>query len=575
MKIALVQINTVVGDIDGNLKKILKGMNKAREGGASLAVFHEMTLLGYPPRDLLELPCVVDRNKEAVEKVASAATGIAVLVGFVERNPEKVGKPLFNSAAWCEEGKVKKIFRKSLLPSYDVFDETRYFEPGPVRDTIDYKGRIWGVSICEDIWNDPHYSERRLYPKDPIAELVGKGSEILINISASPYSIGRFNTRRDMISALAKRHRVPVAYVNKVGGNDELIFDGGSMVVGPDGNLMTLAPFFKEGVTFVDLASNNSPPPPLNLRGGERGSYTKEPEELQLLSEALVFGLRDYVKKCGFKKVSLGLSGGIDSALTACLAVKAVGAENVLGLLMPSRYSSEHSVADAKELAKNLRIPIKVVPIKSLHVAYEKSFRGMLGSYFSTSVHANHLAGGPAAFGRKKADATEENVQARIRGNLLMAVSNKLGHLVLSTGNKSELAVGYCTLYGDMSGGLAVISDLPKTMVYKLARYINRKKEMIPQNCLTKPPSAELKPNKLDADSLPPYEILDGILKAYIEDLKSEEEIIQMGHEKSVVQKVIRMINLNEYKRRQAAPGLRVTSKAFGMGRRFPIACKL
>lgn len=542
MKIALCQINSTVGDIEGNLKKVLSAIGKAKEGGADLAVFHEMTLLGYPPRDLLELPYVIDRNREAVEKAAQAAVDMAVLVGFVERNPDRVGKPLFNSAAWCEGGKVKKIFHKSLLPSYDVFDETRYFEPGPVRDTVDYKGRIWGVSVCEDIWNDPDFWERRLYPKDPVAELVGKGSEILINISASPYSIGKFNVRRDMISALAKRHRLPVIYVNQVGGNDELIFDGGSMVIGAEGNLIALAPFFKEGITVVDLDSNNSPPPP-------------EPEDIELLSETLITGLRDYVRKCGFKKVALGLSGGIDSALTACLAVKAVGPANVLGLIMPSRYSSRHSVADAKALAKNLKIQTKEIPINPMHTAYEKGFRKM--------------------FGRKKADTTEENVQARIRGNLLMAVSNKLGHLVLSTGNKSELAVGYCTLYGDMSGGLAVISDLPKTMVYKLARHINRVKEIIPQNCLAKPPSAELKPNQLDCDSLPPYEILDGILKAYVEDLKSGEEIVRMGCEKAVVQKVIRMIHRNEYKRRQAAPGLRVTSKAFGMGRRFPIACKI
>ncbi|MBI4411264.1 MAG: NAD+ synthase [Deltaproteobacteria bacterium] len=542
MKIALVQTNTVVGDIDGNLKKILKGMNKAREGGASLAIFHEMTLLGYPPRDLLELPYLVDRNRMAVEKVAQAATDMAVLVGFVERNPDKVGKPLFNSAAWCEGGEIKKIFRKSLLPSYDVFDETRYFEPGPVRDTIDYQGRIWGVSICEDIWNDPDFWDRRLYSRDPITELVGKGSEILVNISASPYSIGKFNSRRDMISALARRHNVPVVYVNQVGGNDELVFDGGSMVIGPEGNLVALAPFFKEGVTVVDLADSQT-------------ALTPVVDDMTLLEEALVFGLRDYVKKCGFKKVALGLSGGIDSALTATLAVKAVGAANVLGLLMPSCYSSRHSLSDAKDLAKNLKIATKEISINPMHSAFEKTFRKM--------------------FGRKKTDTTEENVQARIRGNLLMAVSNKLGHLVLSTGNKSELAVGYCTLYGDMSGGLAVISDLPKTMVYKLARYINQKKEIIPPACLTKPPSAELKPNQFDADSLPPYEILDGIIKVYVEDLRSEEEIIKMGYEKGVVRKVIRMINSNEYKRRQAAPGLRVTSKAFGMGRRFPIACRI
>jgi len=423
-----------------------------------------------------------------------------------------------------------------------VFDENRYFEPGRVRETMDYKDYICGLSICEDIWNDPEYWEQRKYASDPVGELIGKGSELLINISASPYAMGKFQKRCDMIGALAKRHGVTVVYVNQVGGNDELIFDGGSMVLGPDGQVIARAPFFKEGMTLVDL---NAPATAL----------LPSVSEMSLLEEALSCGLHDYVKKCGFKKVALGLSGGIDSALTATIAVKALGPKNVLGLIMPSRYSSKSSKEDAKKLARNLKISIKEVSIDVLHKAYEKSFLKL--------------------FGKRKADTTEENIQARIRGNLLMALSNKLGHLILSTGNKSELAVGYCTLYGDMSGGLAVISDLPKTVVYQLSRFINRQKEIIPTTILTKAPSAELKPNQTDQDTLPSYEILDDILKVYLEELKSEEAIVKMGYPKAVVNKVLKMVHHNEYKRRQASPGLRVTSKAFGIGRRFPIACKI
>lgn len=513
MKIALIQLNSTVGDIAGNGRKIIRSIQLAKSQGADLACFHELALLGYPPRDLLELPFIRSESEKWLAKITKESKGISVVVGTVEPNPDPVGKQLFNSAAWCEGGKVRCYSRKSLLPSI-----------------VEFKDRKWGVAICEDVWTDP------------VSELIDKNSDILINLSASPYSMGKFSQRLDMLSRLASRYKVFVVYVNQVGGNDELIFDGGSMVINPEGKILGIAPFFKEAITIVDLEA-------------EAHAKVELPDDFDLLEAALVCGLRDYVKKCGFKKVALGLSGGVDSSITAYLAAKALGPKNVLGLIMPSRYSSQGSREDAKALAKNLKIPTKVVPIQEVHRTYEKSFKKM--------------------FGKRKSDITEENIQARIRGNLLMAVSNKLGHLVLTTGNKSEVAVGYATLYGDMSGGLGVISDLPKTVVYQLCHHINRKKEIIPESVLMKPPSAELKPNQKDQDSLPPYDVLDAVLKAYVEELRSEEEIIEMGFKPNVVKKILKMIHKNEYKRRQAPPGLRVTSKAFGIGRRFPIACKV
>lgn len=541
MKIALNQFNPLVGDVAGNTRKILSGIQKAKAVGAELVCFHEMALLGYPPRDLLELPYLIQKCEEAIASIAKSAVGIAVVFGAVEKNPGP-GKPLSNIAVWCEEGKVRTVVRKSLLPSYDVFDETRYFEPGSEREIITFRGMQWGVSVCEDIWYDPSLWKRQLYPSDPIDDLVRKGAQIILNISASPYSMGKFAQRKKVLTGLATKNKVTVMYVNQVGGNDELIFDGGSMVIDPHGQLKALAPFFKEGMTIAEL-------------GLERVELPKIPDDLELLEEGLVCGLKDYVKKCGFQKVALGLSGGIDSAVTAYLAAKALGPKNVLGLLMPSRFSSKGSLLDSKALAKNLQIEVKEISIQSLHATYEKTLKKV--------------------YGRKKPDKTEENIQSRIRGNLLMAVSNKLGYMILSTGNKSEVGVGFGTLYGDMIGGLAVISDVPKTTVYALARWINRKKEIIPQVIIDKVPSAELKPNQTDQDTLPPYEELDGILKAFVEDLKNEEEIIQMGFKPEAVKKVIRMILTAEYKRRQLPPGLKVTSKAFGMGRRFPIACKI
>ncbi len=543
MKIALAQVNPLVGDIVGNTQKILKGIGLAKKQGADLVIFPEMALWGYPPRDLLEIPHLISKNEEAVRLIAEATQGIAVVLGAVYSHPEKKTKPLSNAAFWLEAGKIRQVFYKSRLPFYDVFDETRYFEPGSSFQTLDFGGEVFGVSICEDIWVEPFAEKNTAYPVNPIEKLAALGSRILINISASPYSMGKFEARRNMLEGVAQRYGQTVIYVNQVGGNDELIFDGGSMVVDPQGKMRARAPFFKEGLTLVDLF--NSPQPPLMLRARE--------SELDLLSEALITGLRDYVKKCGFTKVALGLSGGIDSALVAFLAVKALGSKNVTGVMMPSRYTSTESLKDARALAKNLKIKFKEIPITPLQKEFEKSFKKI--------------------FGKKKADITEENIQARIRGNLLMALSNKEGHLILSTGNKSELAVGYSTLYGDMCGGLSVIADMPKTLVYRLARFLNRKK-IIPENIFTKAPTAELRFNQTDQDSLPPYEELDAIIKAYVEELKSREEIISQGFKPQIVNRVISMIHRNEYKRRQAAPGLKVTAKAFGMGRRFPIACK-
>ncbi|MBX7148177.1 NAD+ synthase [bacterium] len=534
MKIALIQLNTLVGDIAGNTQKVIRSLEKAQKEGAKLAIFQEMVLTGYPPRDLLYLPYFMAQHEEALKNILPYTQGIACVLGGIVVNKNVEGLPLYNAAFWCQDGTIREVARKRLLPMYDVFDENRYFEPGQEAVVVAYQGYHFGLSICEDIWRGG------LYSVDPVSELKTAGAQVLINISASPYSCGKIKERRKILSQLSSKYFLKSIYVNQVGGNDELVFDGGSMIYNAQGDLCHQSPFFKEDTQVIDLD---------HLQKVELVD-----DELNSLEQALILGLKDYVKKCGFKKVALGLSGGIDSALVATLAAKALGKDHVLGLMMPSRYSSKGSVADSKKLAKNLGIKTKLLPIDGQHKAYEKSFKTM--------------------FRGKKPDTTEENIQARIRGNLLMAVSNKLGHLVLTTGNKSEVATGYCTLYGDMAGGLAVISDVPKTLVYDLCRYINRKKEIIPQTIIDKEPSAELRPNQRDQDSLPPYEVLDKIMRSYVEDLKSEEEIIAEGHDAVTVKRIIRLIKLNEYKRRQAAPGLKVTSKAFGVGRRFPIAAK-
>ncbi len=543
MKVAIAQINTTVGDFDGNLAKILDRIHWAKKGGADIVVFPEMAITGYPPNDLLERPSFILNNVETLEKVARKVDkDIAVIVGHVSVNESTTGKGLFNSAAVIIDGQVKYVQNKTLLPTYDVFDEARYFEPGNEHDVITFKGRTFGVTVCEDIWYNAELSGRRLYNVDPIARLVEKGAEFIVNISSSPFVVEKVRLRETLLANVARQYKIPIVYVNLVGGNDELIFDGRSMLINGEGRVVREGGAFVEDAFIVDLDHIAQIPKRQDL------------EMMEEVYEALVLGVRDYVKKCGFSKVVIGLSGGIDSALVAAIAVDALGADNVMGIAMPTRFSSEMSLKLARSLAKNLSIPLKTISIDELY--------------------QNYLDLLAPEFDKKESDTTEENLQARLRGNILMAFSNKFHALVLSTGNKSELAVGYCTLYGDMAGGLAVISDIPKTMVYELARYINRDSEVIPTGIIDRPPSAELKPDQTDQDSLPPYDILDQILKAYIEDRRSISVIKEMGFEKAVVEDVVRRIDRSEYKRRQAPPGLKVTTKAFGRGRRCPIACK-
>ncbi len=545
MKIALSQFNPTVGDFEGNTSRILTLARQALERGAELAVYSELCVCGYPPQDLLERPAFLKRNRDCLARIAAAAP-LPLIVGYVGKAQDNTGKPAANCAALVAQGKVLFEQRKMLLPTYDVFDESRYFQPAKSQHAFAFGGATLGISICEDFWNDKNFWTRHLYDRDPVAELVGQGTTLLVNISSSPYTIDKRGQRLDMLRALARRHARPVVYVNQVGGNDSLIFDGSSVALTADGRVAAQARSFEEDLVLFDT-------------GTGQGEVRRQPaDELEAIYMALVCGTRDYVRKCGFQHVVMGLSGGIDSAVVACIAAAAIGPENVRAVAMPGPYSSEGSIRDARDLARNLGIGFDVLPI-------EEAFR----TYRATLA--------PVFDGRPE-DATEENLQARIRGTLLMALANKFGSLVLTTGNKSELAVGYCTLYGDMAGGLAVISDVPKTMVYALARFINQQtpgRELIPEASLTKPPSAELRPNQTDQDSLPPYDVLDRILKAYVEDLKTPEEIA--GHYEfamELVQGVTSRVDRNEYKRQQAAPGLKVTSKAFGIGRWFPIAQK-
>jgi NAD+ synthase (glutamine-hydrolysing) len=545
MLVTLAQINPTIGDFRGNLQKIQTVLQKAGADGAHLLVLPELFLTGYPPRDLLERQWFIDQTQAAIQEVVALSgryPEVGIVLGAPQPNPQPTGKGLFNSALLIHAGKVLFQQNKSLLPTYDVFDEARYFEPASTIATVPFGGEVLGITICEDAWTDPHQWLRMPYRSDPIAELADAGATLLINISASPYWLGKVLSRYELICGHAQRHHLPFIFVNQVGANDELVFDGTSLCANAEGELTALLPSFAEQVITLDLASApalqpNQPAAPL--------------DELQA---ALTLGVQDYARKSGFKQAVLGLSGGIDSALTAVLAVRALGAENVLGVAMPSRYSSEGSVADARALADNLGIRLLVIPIESPYQA-------------ALELLTPHFAGKPA-------DTTEENLQSRLRGNVLMALSNKFGYLVLTTGNKSELAVGYCTLYGDMSGGLAVIADLPKTLVYQLANHINRHGEVIPQASITKAPSAELRPNQTDQDSLPPYEVLDGILLRYVDEGLSPAQIVAAGYDRTTVDWVVRTVNRNEYKRWQAAPGLKVTSKAFGTGRRMPLAAR-
>jgi NAD+ synthase (glutamine-hydrolysing) len=542
MKIALAQINPIVGDFAGNRAKILEWSKAAMAGGADLAVFSELCLCGYPPQDLIERPDFIECNQKELACLAEQIP-LPALVGFVGRAQDSTGKPVANSAAIIARGKILFEQQKMLLPTYDVFDETRYFQPASRQQIFRLGDDALGVTICEDTWNDKDFWSQRLYARDPVAELAGEGSTVLLNISSSPYTVGKRALRFDMLRSTAVSHKLPFVYVNQVGGNDSLVFDGSSVAFRADGSIAARAKSFDEDLVFFDTLS------------GEGDLHDDLSDETEAVYRALVLGTRDYVRKCGFRQAVIGLSGGIDSALVATVAADALGPENVRGVAMPGPYSSEGSLRDAQQLAKNLGIELLVLPIGN---AFD-SYRHILSQTFAKQAE----------------DATEENIQARIRGNLLMALSNKFGALVLSTGNKSEMAVGYCTLYGDMAGGLAVISDVPKTMVYELAAFANRERQRIPKAIFAKAPSAELKPNQTDQDTLPPYEILDRILKSYVEDLWTPVQIAER-HNLSIdlVQWVAKQVDRNEYKRKQAPPGLKVTSKAFSVGRRFPIAQK-
>jgi NAD+ synthase (glutamine-hydrolysing) len=543
VKIALGQINPTVGDFSGNVAKIIDYSHRAQTSGAGLILFPELSVCGYPPRDLVERPSFVARNRETVEQIAAGTRGIAVICGLVTPAHSETGKSVMNSAALLQDGKVAFLQSKMLLPTYDVFDEMRNFAPAKSQDLFPFCGNRMALTICEDAWNDKLFWPKRLYTVDPIETLIRAGGNFVLNISSSPFWIGKRELRRDMLAAIARHHKVPVALVNQVGGNDSLVFDGSSIVLNPEGNVIAQGRSFEEDLIYFDSKT---------LTGDLHEQIAGEEASVYA---ALVLGTRDYMRKCGFQKAIIGLSGGIDSALTAVIATDAIGPENVIGVGMPGPYSSLGSVDDARALAKNLGIRFELLSINQAYEAYRQTLQSV--------------------FAGRKEDVTEENIQSRARGTLLMALSNKLGTIVLSTGNKSELGVGYCTLYGDMVGGLAVISDVPKTLVYRLSHYVNSRSPVIPRATLEKPPSAELRPNQKDSDSLPPYEILDAVLEDYVEDAHSAERIAaDHGFDIDVVRRVVRMVDRAEYKRQQAAPGIKISPKAFGYGRRFPIAAK-
>ncbi len=543
MKIALGQINPTVGDFSGNAAKIIDYSHRAQASGAGLILFPELSVCGYPPRDLVERPSFVAHNRETVEQIAAETRGIAVICGLVTPAHSETGKSAMNSAALLQEGSVAFVQSKMLLPTYDVFDEMRNFAPARSQDLFSFCGNRMALTICEDAWNDKLFWPKRLYTVDPIETLIRAGGNFVLNISSSPFWIGKRELRRDMLVAIARHHKVPVALVNQVGGNDSLVFDGSSLVLNAEGNIIAQGKSFEEDLIYFDSKALT----------GELHEQI-EGEEASVYA-ALVLGTRDYMRKCGFQKAIIGLSGGIDSALTAVIAADAVGPENVIGVGMPGPYSSPGSIDDARALAANLGIRFELLSINRAFDAYRQTLQEV--------------------FAGQKEDVTEENIQSRARGTLLMALSNKFGAIVLSTGNKSELGVGYCTLYGDMVGGLAVISDVPKTLVYRLSHYVNSRRPVIPEATVEKPPSAELRPNQKDSDSLPPYEILDAVLEDYVEAAHSAEQIAaDHGFDLAVVRRVVRMVDRAEYKRQQAAPGIKVSAKAFGYGRRFPIAAK-
>jgi NAD+ synthase (glutamine-hydrolysing) len=540
MKIALCQINPIIGDFDHNTSLILEAMNRAKAEGSSLAIFPELSLLGYPPKDLLEKPAFIDENLCRLDHLAAKIKNIQILCGFVDKNTRKTGKPLINSAAWIKDGHIMGKGGKRLLPTYDVFDESRYFEPAQESLVLELEGKRLGVTICEDIWNFGDFEGVPFYQQNPVSDLVDQHVDILINMSASPYTLGKAHLRMNMLKNISSQYKIPAVYCNQVGGNDDLLFDGLSMVVDNGAKPILVGREFEPDMLVWDTEQEydvlNDP---------------WDTEETSLL-KGLVMGTRDYTLKCGFKQALVGLSGGIDSTLVAVIAQMALGAKNVTGVSMPSSFTSDMSKEDARVLAANLGINFREIPIQDIYQSYRTSLAPTFNGF--------------------EEDATEENIQARIRGNLLMALSNKFNALLLTTGNKSEMATGYCTLYGDMSGGLAVISDVPKTMCYRLARHINGDREIIPDRILTRPPSAELKPDQMDQDILPPYDTLDDILEAAVEKNLPFDDIVALGHEPDVVRDTLRRMVVSEYKRRQAPPGLKVTSKAFGYGRRYPIA---
>lgn len=551
MKIALAQLNPTVGDFKGNTARILDYAKRAGELGADMVVYPELAIPGYPPQDLLEDENFLANCQHSLDTIAQATSqpGMpAILCGTALVSAANPGKHARNIAALCYDGKVQFIQQKMLLPFYDVFDEQRYFQPAESQSLVEFRGEVLAITICEDAWNDKDFWPERFYPNDPVERLLtstlnGRKASLLLNISASPYWEGKQQVRRSMIGAIAKRHGVPAAMSAQVGGNDSLLFDGASFVVNRDGETIAAAKSFEEDLILFDTALVASP------------IVAPVVDGVEAAWKALSIGIRDYVRKCGFSKVLIGLSGGIDSAVVAALAVDAVGKENVMGIGMPSEYSSSGSVDDALALAKNLGIHCEIIAIRETFNVMDKA----LGPLFAETP-----------FG-----LAEENMQARIRGTLLMSVSNKFGHLVLTTGNKSEMSVGYCTLYGDMVGALAVIGDVWKTKVYQLAHYANREREVIPQNTITKPPSAELRPDQKDTDSLPPYEVLDPILQAYVERYESADQIVSsQGVDRDRVEQVLRLVERSEYKRQQAAPVLKVTAKSFGTGRRFPLAAR-
>jgi len=543
VKIALGQINSTVGDFSGNAAKIIEYARRAQASGAGLILFPELSICGYPPRDLVERSTFVAKNRQTAEHIAAETKGIAVICGLVTPAESQTGKSVMNSAALLMDGKVAFLQSKMLLPNYDVFDEMRNFAPARRQELFSFCGNRIALTICEDAWNDKLFWPKRLYTVDPVETLIQQGGNFVLNISASPFWIGKREFRRDMLASIARQHKVPVALVNQVGGNDSLVFDGSSVVLNREGEIIAQGKSFEEDLIYFDSQTLTGEMHE-QIAGDDASAYW-----------ALVLGTRDYMHKCGFRKAIVGLSGGIDSALTAAIAADAVGPENVIGVGMPGPYSSQGSIDDAKALAQNLGIRFELLSINPAYDAYRQILQPV--------------------FSGMKEDVTEENIQSRARGMLLMSLSNKFGAIVLSTGNKSELGVGYCTLYGDMVGGLAVISDVPKTLVYRLSHYVNSRREVIPQASLEKPPSAELRPDQKDSDSLPPYEVLDAVLEDYIEDSHPAEQIAaERKIDIELVRRVMCMVDRAEYKRQQAAPGLKISPKAFGYGRRFPIAAK-